>query len=57
MISGGGDDPRIPVIQFSPSGGYSWDTKNGSAVAGVKRLIGAAMGKTMDDSIEDRLIL
>ena len=48
----GVDDPRITVIRVRPTGGYYWDTKHGNAVAGVKMLIGAAIGKTLDDSIE-----
>lgn len=51
----GVDDPRITVIKFSPNEGYYWDTKHGIAVAGIKMLIGAALGKTMDDSIEGKL--
>lgn len=46
------DDPRISVIEVAPSEGYYWDTKHGNAVAGIKMMIGAALGKTMDDSIE-----
>jgi general stress protein 26 len=49
------DDPRISVIKVVPTEGYYWDTKHGNAVAGIKMLIGAAMGKTMDDSIEGTL--
>jgi general stress protein 26 len=49
------DDPRITVIKVTPSDGYYWDTKHGNAVAGVKMLIGAAIGKTLDDSIEGKL--
>ena len=49
------DDPRITVIRFTPTDGYYWDTKHGNTVAGVKMLIGAAIGKTLDDSIEGRL--
>lgn len=49
------DDPRITVIKFVPSEGYYWDTKHSMMVAGIKMLIGAAMGKTMDDSIEGEL--
>ncbi len=49
------DDPRITVIKFAPVDGYYWDTKHGQAVAGMKMLIGAALGKTMDDSIEGKL--
>jgi hypothetical protein len=37
--------------------GYYWDTKHGTAVAGIKMLIGATIGKTMDDSIEGTLKL
>jgi hypothetical protein len=49
------DDPRISVIQFAPREGYYWDTKHGAAVAGAKMLIGAVIGKTLDNSIEGRL--
>jgi len=38
-----------------PEGGYYWDNKHGSAVAGIKMLVGAAIGVTLDDSIEGRL--
>lgn len=51
----GVDDPRITVIKVDPQRGYYWDTKHGTAVAGIKMLIGAAIGKTMDDSIEGTL--
>ena len=51
----GVDDPRITAICVKPSEGYYWDNKHGSAVAGVKLLIGAVIGKTMDDSVEGRL--
>ncbi len=54
-FTGGKDDPRITVIEFKPTQGYYWDNKHGDAVAGIKMLIGAALGKTMDDSIEGRL--
>ena len=49
------DDPRITVIKVTPTEGYYWDTKHGTAVAGVKMLIGAALRKTMDDSIQGKL--
>ena len=49
------DDARITVIKVTPSDGYYWDTKHGNAIAGVKMLIGAAIGKTLDDSIEGKL--
>jgi general stress protein 26 len=54
-FTGGVDDPRITVIKVEPSEGYYWDTKHGHMVAGVKMLIGAAVGKTLDDSVEGRL--
>jgi hypothetical protein len=40
------------VIRFEPAEGYYWDNKHGNAVAGIKMLIGAAIGKTLDDSVE-----
>ena len=52
----GEDDPRITVIGVTPREGYYWDNKHGQAVAGAKILIGAAIGKTLDDSIEGRLL-
>ena len=48
----GKDDPRISVIKLKPTEGYYWDTKHNMAVGFVKRIIGAVIGKTMDDSIE-----
>jgi general stress protein 26 len=51
----GKDDPRISVIKFTPEEGYYWDTKHGKAIAFLKMMVGAATGKTMDDSIEGRL--
>lgn len=52
----GVDDPRITVICVTPSQGYYWTTKHGKAVAGAKMLIGAAIGKTLDDSMEGQLV-
>ena len=49
------DDPRITAIRVTPTDGYYWDTKHGNAVAGVKMMIGAMIGKTLDDSIEGTL--
>ena len=51
-FTGGIDDPRITVIQVEPVDGYYWDTKHGNFVAGVKVMIGAALGVTLDDSLE-----
>jgi hypothetical protein len=44
-----------PPSKVAPTDGYYWDTKHGTAVAGIKMLIGAALGKTLDDSIEGTL--
>ena len=54
-FTGGVDDPRITVIRVDLTRGYYWDTKHGMMVAGVKMMIGAAIGKTLDDSIEGTL--
>jgi general stress protein 26 len=51
----GQEDPRITVIKVTPTDGYYWDTKHGNVVAGIKMLIGAATGKTLDDSISGKL--
>jgi hypothetical protein len=44
------------VIKFTPYEGYYWDTKHNMAVGFIKRLVGAALGKTLDDSIEGSII-
>ncbi|MES2565548.1 MAG: pyridoxamine 5'-phosphate oxidase family protein [Bacteroidota bacterium] len=51
----GKDDARISVLTVDPQDGYYWDNKHGNAIAGIKIMIGAAIGKTLDDSIEGRL--
>ena len=51
----GVDVPRISVIKVDPSEGYYWDNKHGNAIAFVKMMAGAVMGKTLDDSIEGKL--
>jgi general stress protein 26 len=51
----GVDDPRITAIKVVPVEGYYWDTKHGMVVAGAKMLVGAAIGQTLDDSIEGQL--
>ena len=56
-FTGGVDDPRITVIKVTPADGYYWDTKHGNAIAGLKMMVGALLGKTMDDSIEGCLRL
>jgi general stress protein 26 len=48
----GVEDPRITVIKVEPTQGYYWDTKHAQVVSLFKRLVGAAIGKTLDDSVE-----
>lgn len=48
----GKDDPRITVLKITPKEGYYWDTKHGNAIAFIKTIAGALIGKTMDDSVE-----
>ena len=54
-FTGGKDDPRISVIEVRPSESYYWDNKHGNAVAFIKMLTGAIIGKTLDDSVEGKL--
>jgi general stress protein 26 len=51
-FTGGREDPRLTALKVVPSHGYYWDNKHGNLVAGAKMLIGAALGQTLDDSIE-----
>lgn len=53
----GVDDPRITVIKVDAQDGYYWDNKHGNAVAFAKMAVGAVLGKTLDDSIEGKLIV
>ena len=52
----GEDDPRITVIKVEAKEGYYWDNKHGNAVALAKTVVGAILGKTLDDSIEGKLV-
>lgn len=54
-FTGGENDPRITVISVKVEDGYYWDTKHGMMVAGIKMLMGAVTGKTLDDSIQGEL--
>jgi general stress protein 26 len=49
------DDPRITIIKVKVEEGYYWDTKHGNTVAGIKMIVGALIGVTLDDSIEGKL--
>jgi len=54
-FTGGLGDPRITLIRVVPTSGYYWDNKHGNLVAGLKIMVGAALGATLDDSIEGRV--
>lgn len=51
----GENDPRISAIKVTPDTGFYWDNKHGNLVAGSKMLIGAMLGKTLDDSIQGKI--
>jgi len=51
----GKNDSRISIIKFETNNGYYWDNKHGNLIAGLKILIGAATGNTLDDSIQGEL--
>jgi general stress protein 26 len=51
----GENDPRISIIKFTTDNGHYWDTKHGNFIAGIKILIGASIGTTLDDSIQGKL--
>jgi general stress protein 26 len=51
----GENDPKITILEFIPEEGYYWDTKNGIAVATVKRLFGTIAGKNYDDSLQGKI--
>ena len=48
----GVDDPRISVIIVSVNDSYYWDTIHALPVSFMKRMVGAVIGKTLDDSVE-----
>jgi general stress protein 26 len=54
-FTGGVDDPRIAVVRVQAESGYYWATKHGRAVALAKMVVGAALGKTLDDGVQGRL--
>jgi hypothetical protein len=54
-FTGGIDDPRITAAKVVPTDGYYWDNKHGDTVAGIKMLVGAALRKALDDSVEGKI--
>lgn len=53
----GKDDPRITAIKVDTTEGYYWDNKHGNTIAFMKILAGAALSKTLDDSIEGKVVV
>jgi general stress protein 26 len=53
----GKDDPRVSVIQFAPSEGFYWDTKDGKLVSLIKIAASAVMGKTLQEGVEGKIAL
>jgi len=53
----GVDDPRITVIKVDTTEGYYWDNKHGNAVAFAKMMTSLVIGKTLDDSIEGKVVV
>ena len=51
----GENDPRISAIKVTPDTGFYWDNKHGNLIAGSKMIIGAMLGKTLDDSIQGKI--
>jgi len=53
----GQTDPRITVLCMEPDLGYYWDTKHNRAIVFAKMVVGAMLGKSLDDSIEGKLLV
>ena len=53
----GKDDPRVSVIQFMPSDGFYWDTKDGKIVSLIKIAASAIIGKTLQEGVEGKIAL
>ncbi len=53
----GKEDPRVSVIQFTPSEGFYWDTKDGKLVSLIKIAASAIVGKTLQEGVEGKIAL
>lgn len=53
----GKEDPRVSVIQFAPSEGFYWDTKDGKLVSLIKIAASAVIGKTLQEGVEGKIAL
>jgi len=53
----GEDDPRISLLRVDPISGEYWDNRHGAAMAGIKMLFGAIVGKRVDEGVHGNLTL
>lgn len=53
----GEDDPRISLLRVDPISGEYWDNRHGAAIAGIKMLFGAIVGKRVDEGVHGSLAL
>lgn len=51
------DDPNLSLIRFRPSQGYYWDTKTNRMIEFLKMAASVVVGKTMDDSVQGKLVV
>ncbi|MEO6276630.1 pyridoxamine 5'-phosphate oxidase family protein [Roseateles sp.] len=53
----GENDPRIGLLRVDPISGEYWDNRHGTAIAGIKMLFGAIVGKRVDEGVHGSLAL
>lgn len=53
----GENDPRISLLRVDPISGEYWDNRHGAAIAGIKMLFGAIVGKRVDEGVHGSLAL
>ena len=53
----GEDDPRTSLLRVDPVSGEYWDNRHGAAIAGIKMLFGAIVGKRVDEGVHGQLSL
>jgi general stress protein 26 len=53
----GENDPRIGLLRVDPISGEYWDNRYGAAIAGIKMLFGAIIGKRVDEGVHGNLEL
>lgn len=53
----GEDDPRISLLRIDPVSGEYWDNRHGAAVAGIRMLFGALVGRRVDEGVHGNLKL